>query len=165
MASKIERLPDVQARMAWLRRDDDDLIRRKREEIEAALLAVLTVNVTQFAKIDEDGTITGWDWNKIRDSGLSQILCEIGPDGGPRIKLADKLNALAQLRDMHGFRAPTKVAPTSSDGDGPARMIVQWGSGETLPVLHDTEPAPANEAPSDDDRPTMPFRGPLMRFR
>jgi hypothetical protein len=69
---------------------------------------------------------------------------------GPKIKLADKLNALAQLRDMHGFKAPTKVAPTSADGTGPARIIVQWGSGETLPVLHDTEPASANEAPSDD---------------
>jgi hypothetical protein len=65
-------------------------------------------------------------------------------------QLADKLNALAQLRDMHGFKAPTKVAPTNAEGDGPARLIVMWGSGETLPVSHDTEPALANEAPSDD---------------
>ena len=99
MEAKLERRRDVQARIAYLRREDDELIRRKREEIEAALLAVLTVDVTQFAKIDEDGTITGWDWNRIRGSGWSQMLCEIGPDGGPKIKLADKLNALAQLRD------------------------------------------------------------------
>jgi hypothetical protein len=26
--SKIERRPDVQARMAWLRRDEDDVLRR-----------------------------------------------------------------------------------------------------------------------------------------
>ena len=133
----------MQDRIAYLRRDDDDLIKRKRDEIEAALRAVLTVDITAFAKIDEDGKIIGWDWNRIRDSGLAQMLCEVGQDGGPKIKLADKLNALAQLRDMHGFKAPTKVAPTSAEGDGPARLIVQWGT--TAGVIE-----AADEAPSDD---------------
>jgi hypothetical protein len=142
----------VQARMAWLRREDDDLIRRKRENIEASLLAVVNADVTDFAVI-EDGKIVRFDWDRIRDSGMSQMLSEIVDSSIgaiPRLKVADKLNALAQLRDMHGFKAPTKIVPTNSDGQGPARIIVQWGSGETLPVSHDTEPAPASEAPSDD---------------
>jgi hypothetical protein len=42
----------------------------------------------------------------------------------------DAMNAIAQLRDMHGFKAVTKIAPTSPDGEGPARMIVQWGGNE-----------------------------------
>ena len=64
--SKIERRPDVQARMAWLRREDDDLIRRKRENIEASLLAVVNADVTDFAVI-EDGKIVKFDWDRIRD--------------------------------------------------------------------------------------------------
>jgi hypothetical protein len=62
------------------------------------------------------------------------VLCEIAFDSAigciPKLKLADKLNALAQLRDLHGFKAVTKVTPTSPDGEGPPRMIVQWGGDE-----------------------------------
>jgi hypothetical protein len=47
-----------------------------------------------------------------------------------KFKRDDRLNAIAQLRDMHGFKAPTKVAPTSPDGEGPARLIVRWGGCE-----------------------------------
>jgi hypothetical protein len=125
----LERRQDVQDRISYLRREDDDLVRRKRQQIEASLLTLVNADVSDYATI-EGGKIVRFDWDRIRESGLSQMLCEIadssiGPI--PKLKVADKLNALAQLRDLHGFRAPTKIAPTSPDGVGPARIIVQWG--------------------------------------
>jgi hypothetical protein len=56
--------------MAWLRRDEDDVLRRKREEIEASLRAIVAFDVTDFAEIDPRGNIVSFDWHKIREHGV-----------------------------------------------------------------------------------------------
>jgi hypothetical protein len=137
----LERRLDVRARIAYLRREDDDLIRRKREVIEAALLAIVNADLVDYAEI-KDGNIVKFDWEKIRNSGSSQMLSEIaeGTIGMiPKVRLADKLNALAQLRDMYGFAAPKKIAPTNGDGSGPARIVFQWGNGDDIAEAADGE--------------------------
>lgn len=129
MHSKIERREDVQARLAWLRRDEDEIIRRKRQRIEEELTAVVDFDITDFATINEEtGALDAIDWRKVRDSGMSRVVSEFAFDAKTgeltRFKRDDRLNAIAQLRDMHGFKAVTKIAPTNAGGDGPAEIAV-----------------------------------------
>jgi hypothetical protein len=82
--------------------------------------------MTDYAEIDEStGKLTAIDWRKIklerrckiRDGGISRVISEFAFDRETgeltKFKRDDRLNAIAQLRDMHGFKAVTKIAPTS----------------------------------------------------
>jgi hypothetical protein len=46
--------------------------------------------------------------------------------GGIKITMPNRLGALNALRDMDGFRAPTRVAPTDASGNGPAVLEIRW---------------------------------------
>lgn len=122
MHSKLERKAEIQARIRWLRRDDDDLIVRKREWLEDELRAIVEFDLMEFAMFDAEGRFTGIDLQKLQQSSLSRSVAEVilDKDTGNlvRVKRDDgsRLNALAQLRDLHGFRAPTRNEHSGPDG-------------------------------------------------
>ena len=109
MEAKLERRRDVQARIRFLRRDDDDLIRRQRQQIEETLLGIINADILKYAKVKK-GKIVAFDWDAIIESGMSHLLCELAPDSKlgaiPKLKLTDKLAALSKLMELHGFVAP-----------------------------------------------------------
>jgi hypothetical protein len=93
VATKLERNAGVRARIAELVADDEEILREKRHEIEATLNSIA------------------------RGDGLDF------PGKKPIIKWPDRLNAINQLRDMHGFKAPSKTALTDPTGEKAAYLI------------------------------------------
>lgn len=105
VATKLEANAKIKDRIAELVADDEEILREKRHEIEAAL--------TSIARGD------GKDF----------------PGRNPGLKWPDRLNALNQLRDMHGLKAPTKVAPTNPAGDAPYELTTDADRVRALAAL------------------------------
>ena len=61
------------------------------------------------------------DWDAVKSSPLAPVIStfKFDKDTGELVHFErdDALAALAQLRDMHGFKAPSKIAPTNANGD------------------------------------------------
>ena len=145
-AAKLDRRADIRARIAALSRMDEEIVHMKRERIEARLNLAAYGNILQFATIDgETGQITSIDWRKVADSDLAVIISDLSfdPKTGKltRFERDSALNALNQLRDLHGFRAPSKIAPTNPDGTEAYIAEVRWG----VPV----DSAPERSASAD----------------
>jgi hypothetical protein len=138
-AAKLDRRKDIRARIMALSGMDQEMIREKRARIEARLMAVIESDLLRdFAIIemrDRDGKhvgeLVGIDWAAVRASDSSAIVSKFkfDPKTGRLVDFErdDAMNAIAQLRDMYGFKAPTKVAPTNPEGNGPAIVEFQWG--------------------------------------
>jgi hypothetical protein len=119
--TKWESSPKVIARIKYLRGLDDEMLREKRARIEERLNLAAFGNIFDFATIDETTKKPIIDWSKVKESDLAVIINEFAFDKDTgvltRFKRDDALAAANQLRDMHGFKAPTKVAPTDKDGN------------------------------------------------
>lgn len=128
--ARIDRRRDVRRRIAELSADDEEMVREKRARIEARLNAAAYGNILQFAQIDPDtGVMESIDWRLVRESDLAVTLESFAFDKDTgrltRFERDNSLNAVAQLRDMLGFKAPTKIAPTNPTGDGPAKQVIE----------------------------------------
>jgi hypothetical protein len=81
--------------------------------------------------------VVGIDWEKLRQSDSSVIISEFtfDPESGhlTRFKRDDALNAAAQLWDMWGMKAPTKV---SSDLTIQKSGPTDWTREELIAVLN-----------------------------
>lgn len=136
--TRLERRQDVRDRIAWLTGDDARLIREKRRRIEEQLNLVVETDMMEFAEIDEaTGALVSIDWRKVKESPSSVVISDFAfnADGNlTRFGRDDRMNAISQLRDMHGFKAPSKIAPTNPQGDGPME-------GEIKVTLIDSEHA------------------------
>lgn len=86
IATKLERNAAIRARIAELVAVEEDVLREKREQIELALSAIAYGDGVEFP-----GRRVVLDW-------------------------PHRLGALAQLRDMHGFKGSTTTALTDPDG-------------------------------------------------
>ena len=113
-ATKYENKPRVQARIAYLRRDDltTEMREEKRRQIEDRLEAAAFGDILrECATIDEKTGLPVIDWAKVMASDLSIIVNEVifDKDGRlARLRCDDALAAAAQLRDMSGFKAAEK---------------------------------------------------------
>lgn len=96
VATKLERNEGVRARIAELVADEEEILREKRHEIEAALQSIARGDGKDF------------------------------PGKNPMIKWPDRLGALNQLRDMHGLKAPSKIAATDAAGNDIVVEIVRF---------------------------------------
>lgn len=128
--ARIARRKDVRRRIGELSADDEAMIREKRARIEARLNAAAYGNILQFARVNpETGDMESIDWRRVQESDLAVTLESFAFDKDTgrltRFERDNSLNAVAQLRDMLGFKAPTKVAPTNSAGDGPATQVIE----------------------------------------
>jgi hypothetical protein len=134
-AAKLDRRKDICARKKVLAGDDEEILRQKRARIEARLNLAAYGNLLEFATIDPaTGKLTAIDWRKVAESDLAVIVSEFAFDSKTgeltKFKRDDALNAAAQLRDMLGFKAATRVENANtgelivklvrfSDDDGP----------------------------------------------
>jgi hypothetical protein len=109
--AKLDRRPDIRARVAALCEVDEEILRMKRERLEQRLNLVAYGNILQFATIDQEtGEITAIDWRKVAESDLAVIISDFSfdPKTGRLTKFErdNALNAINQLRELHGFKAP-----------------------------------------------------------
>lgn len=77
-ATKLERNKAIRERIAELAAVDEEIVREKRAQVDAALSAIAYGDGSEF------------------------------PGNRGPIRWPDRLGAIAQLRDMHGFEAPKK---------------------------------------------------------
>jgi hypothetical protein len=135
--SKLETDEDVRARIAWLAREDDEIVREKRRRLEERQWLIHGCDISQFYD-DVEELATDKDGNPILDKDGNPItrkrqylrpFSEIPPElrmcihsltwtdsGRPNLKLYDKQEANREIRKLLGLDAPTKIAPTTADG-------------------------------------------------
>lgn len=94
VATKLEQNKAVRARIAELVAVEEDILREKRTQIDTALSAIAYGDGSEFP-----GKRIPLDW-------------------------PNRLGALSQLRDMHGFKAVTKTALTDPTGEKPASVYL-----------------------------------------
>jgi hypothetical protein len=121
ITSRYEKKSTIQSRIAYLRRSDitEELLAARRAHIEERLSAAAYGNIFEFAALDAHGN-PRIDWHKVMNSELAVTINEFSFDADTgvltKFKRDDALNAVAQLRDMHGFKAPIKNAVTDAKG-------------------------------------------------
>lgn len=144
-ATKWEANRKVQAWIAHYRSlgQDDEMIAAKRARIEERLALAAFGNIFDFTQMVErvvkvvtkDGSheeirtkAPMIDWDAVKDSTLAPIISgfKFDKDTGELTDFErdNALQALAQLRDMHGFKAPTKTALTDPTGKEPASLYL-----------------------------------------
>jgi hypothetical protein len=143
--AKLDRRRDIRARIAALSTVDEEIIRMKRERVEARLMKAMEADILRdFAVIEkvmvdgiETSKVVGVDWDKLRQSDSSVIISEFvfDPETGhlTKFKRDDALNAAAQLRDMWGLKAPAKF---SGDLNIPKQEPSDWTREELVAVLN-----------------------------
>jgi hypothetical protein len=136
-AAKLDRRSDIRARIRSLAGMDVEMLRAKRERIEARLMAVIEADLLRdFAIIEmrdhkgkQVGDIVGIDWAAVRASDCSSIVSKFkfDPKTGNLVDFErdDAMNAIAQLRDMYGLKSVTKVAATDPSGERSVPLTVQ----------------------------------------
>jgi hypothetical protein len=130
-ATTWERSARVQAWISYYRSlgNDDEMIAAKRARIEERLAMAAFGNIFDFSSIAATGD-PDIDWSKVAESPYSIMISgfKFDKDTG---RLTDferdnALAAIAQLRDMHGFKAPSKMADSDGKplGTGMAAALV-----------------------------------------
>jgi len=121
--ARIDRRADVRARVTEIVGElgDEAIIRAKRARIEEQLNLSASLNLMKFA-IRENGRVIGFDWDRLAESEYGVAIEELGFDKKTgmlvRVTRDNRLNAIAQLRDMLGFKASTKLNVSETDGEG-----------------------------------------------
>lgn len=132
--ARLERDESVIARKAYLTQDEKQIIADTREFIanrlmKAAMFDPLRYGIYEKFQHGEQTHVrmVGIDWGAVRDSDMSVAVASLkfDKDSGHLVDFRrdDALNAVAQLRDMYGLKAPTKIAATTPDGTESAPVI------------------------------------------
>lgn len=120
-ATKWEPNKRVQAWIAHYRSlgSDDEMMAAKRARVEERLALAAFGNIFDFATIQASGN-PDIDWDKVANSPYGAIIAgfKFDKDTGRLVDFErdNALQALAQLRDMHGFKAPAKTEMTGKNG-------------------------------------------------
>lgn len=141
LATKWENDKAVQQQVAYFRSlgNDEEMLAAKRARIEERLALAAFGNIFDFAEMVDhqffvhvdDGTEEGAsekrivktpiiDWDKVAASPYGAIIAgfKFDKDSGHLVDFErdSALQAIAQLRDMHGFKAPAKIEATGAGG-------------------------------------------------
>lgn len=134
-ATKWERNVRVQAWIGYFRSlgHTDEMLAAKRQRVEDELRLVAHANMADFVSLVPSGAsvLPVLDLTRInamtepeRRAALSAVKTIKYTENGPTFELHGKLDALAQLRDMHGFKAVQKTALTDPTGNNPASVFL-----------------------------------------
>jgi hypothetical protein len=129
-ATKWERSFRVRAWVEYYRSlgQTEEMIAAKRALIEERLNMAAYGNIFDFSTVDEGTQNPVIDWNKVADSPYGVIIAgfKFDKDTGHLTDFDrdNALAALAQLRDMHGFKAVSKTALTDPTGEKPASLYL-----------------------------------------
>ena len=145
-ATKWERSKGVQAWIAWYRALPEELLAAKRDRVEAELNLIGHANMDDFVTLVPRGKriVPVLDLKRInalpeeqRRAALAAVKTIRYTEHGPTFELHGKLDALAQVRDMWGMKAPAKVQH-AGEGGGP--IEVMWKQpGASMPALENTD--------------------------
>jgi hypothetical protein len=128
-ATKWEQNRRVQAWISHYRSlgHTEEMLAAKRQRIEQRLEMAAFGDIFEFSTINEYQA-PEIDWTKIAVSPYSAIISgfKFDKDTGRLVDFErdNALQALAQLRDMHGFKAVTKTALTDPTGKEPASLYL-----------------------------------------
>ena len=173
--SKCEALSKVQSRIAWLAREDDEIVREKRRRLEERQWLIHDADIAKFYEdveeavtdskgcpvLDGDGEIVTRKRQMLKP--FSEIPAEFRlcihsltwtDSGRPNLKLYDKQDASREIRKLLGLDAPTKYAPTKSDGSD----LTDFGAVKEL-VAAVEDMAARIDALSDDSTDGSPGGG------
>jgi hypothetical protein len=126
--ARIDRRADVRARIAYLAHDDVEVTKEVRQFVRERLMKVANFDILKQFGIVETyerggkklGKLVGIDWAALQASELSIAVRSFKFDSKTGeltdFDRDDPMNAVAQLRDMHGLRSVTKIAPTNPEG-------------------------------------------------
>ena len=134
-ATKWEQNRRVQAWIAYYRSlgHTEEMMAAKRERIERELQIVGTANIDDFVKLVPSGAVVLpvldlTSLNAMTELERRGVMAAVKTirytENGPTLELHGKNEALAQLRDMHGFKAVTKTALTDPSGNNPASLYL-----------------------------------------
>ena len=162
-AAKLDRRADIRARIAALTKLDEEIIRGKRERLESRLWKVIEADIVRDFAVIENGEIVKIDWEAVVASGMSSIIRSFKFHAKTG-KLAsferdDVLQAVSQIRDMHGFEAPRKIAQTNSKGDDITLEQLVMQSFELQKMADEAEPPDAKGSTSEADAALAAERG------
>lgn len=128
-ATKWEQNRRVQAWIAYYRSlgHTEEMLIAKKARIEQRLELAAYGNILELSTVDP---IRGpqIDWGRVAASPYGVIVSgfKFDKDTGALVDFErdNALAALAQLRDMHGFKAPSKTALTDPTGNNPASLYL-----------------------------------------
>jgi hypothetical protein len=129
-ATTWKRSPRVQAWIKYYRSMgfEEEIIAAKRQRLEQRLELAAHGNIFEFAEMAEDGSTLKIDWNKVAESPYGAIIAgfKFDKDTGRLVDFErdNALQAIAQLRDMHGFKSVNKTALTDPSGEKPASVYL-----------------------------------------
>lgn len=123
LATKWENDAAVRQQIAYYRSLDhtDEMLAAKRERIESELQCIGTANMDDFVTLVPTGAphnhvLPALDLTRIqkmpeleRRAAMAAIKTIRYTENGPTFEFHDKPGALSQLRDMHGFKAPSRT--------------------------------------------------------
>lgn len=127
LATKWENDAAVRQQLAYFRSLDhtDEMLAAKRTRIEEELQSIGTANMDDFVKLVPSGEsvlpvldlarIHAWPEAE-RRVAMAAVKTIRYTENGPTFEMHGKLEALSQLRDMHGFKAPARTELTGKNG-------------------------------------------------
>jgi hypothetical protein len=133
-APRYDRHPEIAARKAFLAKDEADVIAATRLFVRDRLMSSATLDVlADFAivgNVEVGGKkvprIVGIDWRKLKNSEQSIAITgfKFDRETGMMTEFTrdEPMQAIAQLRDMYGLRAPRRTELTGKGG-GPVQTI------------------------------------------
>lgn len=134
-ATKWERSQRVQAWIGHYRSmgQTEEMLAEKRQRVEDELRLVAHSNMADFVALKPSGEsiVPVLDLTRInamteaeQRAALAAVKTVKYTENGPTFELHGKLDAIAQLRDMYGFKSVNKTALTDPSGEKPAEIIV-----------------------------------------
>lgn len=137
-ATKWERSTRVQAWIGYYRSlgHTDEMLAAKRQRVEDELRLVAHANMADFVTLapvreGAEQMMPVLDLSRIhampegeQRAAMAAVKTIRYTENGPTFELHGKLEALAQLRDMHGFKAVQKTALTDPTGEKAATMFL-----------------------------------------
>jgi hypothetical protein len=111
--TKAEASRQVQDRIAWLTRQDEEILRDKLREIEERYWQAFRADVTEFYDADNQ-LLPLHDLSPDMRQIVEAVTCE---KGKLNVKVMSKLEVSRELRKMLGGDAPTKIASTDPSGE------------------------------------------------
>ena len=133
-APRYDRHPEILARKAHLAKDDASIIAATRLEVLDQLLVSAKLDVLAefgiLGNVEVGGKkvprVVGIDWKKLIASGKSAAITKFrfDPETGVLVDFDrdDRLQAIGQIRDMFGLRAPRRTELTGKGG-GPVQSL------------------------------------------
>jgi len=134
-ATTWERSRRVQEWISYYRSlgSDEEMMAAKRARIEERLALAAFGNIFDFSRLDRTGD-PEIDWSKVAESPYAAVIStfKFDKDTGRLVHFErdDALHAIAQLRDMHGFKAATNVNVNKSDA-------TDWTTAELVAFVID----------------------------